>query len=30
MPGRSPDSGNTDTASPDSTAAAIALALPLE
>ena len=30
MPGRNPDSGNTDTASPASTAAAIALALPLE
>ena len=30
MPGRNPDSGNTDTASPDSTAAQIALALPLE
>src|SRR6185295_19797009 len=30
MPGRKPDSGNTDTASPDSTAALIALALPLE
>src|SRR4051812_16700085 len=30
MPGRSPDSGNTDTASPDNTAAQIALALPLE
>ena len=30
MPGRSPDSGNTETASPDSTAAPIAAALPLE
>src|SRR6185436_3065226 len=30
MPGRSPDSGNTETASPDNTAAQIALALPLE
>ena len=30
IPGRSPDSGNTETASPDNTAAQIALALPLE
>src|SRR6478752_493831 len=30
MPGRSPDSGTTETASPDNTAAQIALALPLE
>ena len=29
MPGRKPDSGNTDTANPDSTAAATALAFEL-